>query len=239
MEGSAAVAAASFASGLQHASQLVPMLQRVIREAGWGELSTAGVEALYVSVGPGSFTGLRVAVTLVKGLWLARQLAGGPPLGVVAVPTLRAIVENVPGEPGVEAAVVLDAKRGQVFTASYRWEGASTGVMNGERSPEHGGWREVRPARLDTLADVVAEARSRGVRLRLLGEGLRYHTPPEPAGADLLDEALWWPRAASVGRLGHAMAGRGQWAEAERLEPLYVRLPEAEEKWARQQPAGN
>lgn len=228
MEGGVAAAVVSFASGFQHASQLVPALREVIRRAGWGEEGLADVEALYVSIGPGSFTGLRVAVMLVKGLWLARELAGGPPLGIVAVPTLRVIVENLTATAcdGDEAAVVLDAKRGQIFTASYR------------HLTDGAGWHEVRPPRLDTLASVVAEAHRRGVGLRLTGEGLAYHAVPESdrgwvkvAGAD-----AWWPRAEVVGRLGYAMvtpppgAGPAAWADAETLEPLYVRLPEAQEK---------
>lgn len=209
-----------FASGLRHASGLIGMLRRAMGSAGWGEDAIGEVDELYVSIGPGSFTGLRVAVTLAKGVWLARRTGGQAELRVVAVPTLAAVVGNLEGEEGDEAAVVLDAKRGQVFTASYRWGG--------------GGWMETRPARLDTLAGVVSEAGLRGVRLRLTGEGLGYHAAgaEEAVVAERVKEGLWWPRAAEVGRLGYGMGRRGLWADVMTLEPLYVRLPEAEEKWA-------
>src|SRR5206468_539320 len=78
-----------FPHGLKHAAEIVPMLDRLCRGHGW---SPRDVEQLYVSTGPGSFTGLRIGVTLAKTMALATGVK------LVAVPTVRVLAENAPPE---------------------------------------------------------------------------------------------------------------------------------------------
>lgn len=205
------LARAEFAHGLKHAATLIPEIDRLLREAGW---AVADIGELYISVGPGSFTGLRIAVTLAKTWALARGVK------IVAVPSVRAIVENLPPE-AAHAAIALDAKRGQIFTASYSRDDA-------------GLWQLTRPARLDTLAAVAAADPK---PLTLTGEGLDYHPHPSSPDVVIAPKDLWPARAETVARLGHAMARRGEFADPLRLTPTYVRLPEAEEKWQLEHPA--
>lgn len=197
------VAARQFEHGLRNAAHLLPLIADLIASA---SLAPADVAELYVSVGPGSFTGLRIAVTLAKTWWLTN----GTP--VVAVPSVRAIVENAPANVR-HAAVVLDAKRGQVFTATYSRD-------------EVGAWVEVHPARVDTVAQVVAMGPA---PLVLIGEGIPHHAVPD--GVQVAPAELWPARADAVGRLGFAAARRGLFADPMTLAPTYIRLPEAEEKW--------
>jgi tRNA threonylcarbamoyl adenosine modification protein YeaZ len=103
------VAEERFAHGLQHAAQIVPILDRLTKAQGW---SPRDVQELYVSAGPGSFTGLRIAVTLAKTMSLATGVK------LVAVPTVRVLVENAPPD-ATHAIIVLDAKRDQIFTARF------------------------------------------------------------------------------------------------------------------------
>lgn len=198
---------AVFPHGLQHAAQAVPIADRLIREVGW---APCDLTLACVSIGPGSFTGLRIAVTIAKSLALAAGCR------VVAVPTVRVLAENAPGSAR-HVAIVLDAKRGQIFTATFA------------REPLTSTWVERAPARLDTLINVVATAPR---PLHLLGEGLPYHldTLPSREGIEVTPESDWRARASVVARLGHVMALRGAFADPLTLTPLYVRLPEAVEK---------
>jgi tRNA threonylcarbamoyladenosine biosynthesis protein TsaB len=94
----------------QSAERLLPLIAELLSEAGWPRTS---VERLGVSVGPGSFTGLRVGIACAQGL----SLGLGVPL--VGVTSLRAMARAVPESlPGVRCPV-LDARRAEVFAAGY------------------------------------------------------------------------------------------------------------------------
>jgi tRNA threonylcarbamoyladenosine biosynthesis protein TsaB len=127
-----------------HQERLAPMVEAVMAAAG---LPFAALDRIGVTVGPGSFTGLRVGLAFAKGLGLA---LGKPCVGVG---TLEALAASEPG-PGLTAAVI-DAKRGQVYLQAFA-DGAA--VM----AP-------------DALAVETAAARLaelwRGGPLRLVGPG--------------------------------------------------------------------
>src|SRR5690348_12843563 len=143
--GGAVVAEEQFPHGLKHAAEIVPMIDRLCRARGW---TPRDLEHVYVSAGPGSFTGLRIGITLAKTLALA--------IGVrlIAVPTVRVLAENAPPE-AQNLIIVLDAKREQIFTARFHREA--------------GAWIESEPAHLDSLAAMI----QRSPRpVHLLGEGV-------------------------------------------------------------------
>jgi len=196
-----------FSHGLQHAAGIVPIIDLLCRGRGW---SPAQIEEIYVSAGPGSFTGLRVGVTVAKTLAFATGAR------IVAVPTADVLARNAPSG-WQNLVIVLDAKRDQVFTASFVNDGTGTPVP-----------RE--PAHLDSLS-VVLSRTSRPVHL--LGEGIPYHQqfiPADDPSIILTPPEAWRARAAAVAEVGYAMARRGEWADPHRLTPVYVRRPEAEEK---------
>jgi tRNA threonylcarbamoyladenosine biosynthesis protein TsaB len=192
--------------GLQHASALVPLIDQLCQEH---SLTPADLEEIYVSIGPGSFTGLRVGVTLAKSLAFATGAR------LVAVPSVRVLAENAPADATC-VAIVLDAKRGQIFTATY------------ERAAD-GSWTETRPARLDRLASVIEQATR---PLHLLGDGIPFHRGSIPIDDQIIvaNESTWHATARVVSQLGAAMAARGEFANVFTIKPTYVRLPEAEEK---------
>src|SRR5437016_2233210 len=147
-----------FEHGLQHAAQIVPILDRLCRAQGW---QPRDVEQLYLSAGPGSFTGLRIGITLAKTMALATGVK------LVAVPTVRVLVENAPAN-AKHVVIVLDAKREQIFTARFEREGDR--------------WLEREPAQLASLPDMLARAPR---PVPLLGEGVPYHEkfiPKDDAG---------------------------------------------------------
>lgn len=207
-DGSRVVAEASFGQGLRHAAELLPTIDRLTREHGW---TPASVTHVFVSVGPGSFTGLRVGVTLAKTIAMATGAT------LVAVPTARVLAANAPAEAR-EVVVVLDAKRGQIFTARFTREAAGDD------------WHEAEPARLDTPAAALATA---GRPVYVIGEGVPYHADAIAAAGDgvvVSDSSCAVARAAALVPLGIAMTERGETADPFTLTPLYVRRPEPEEK---------
>jgi tRNA threonylcarbamoyladenosine biosynthesis protein TsaB len=196
-----------FQHGLQHAAQMVPMIDRLCRS---GSVQPRDLKELYVSIGPGSFTGLRIGITLAKTMWLATGVK------IVAVPSVRVLVENAPPD-AQHVIIVLDAKREQIFTA--RFDRAANGT-----------WHQAASAALSDLPTMLA-ASPRPVHL--LGEGIPYHRKfiPDDATVILTPEASWRARAAVVAALGRAMASTHAFADPLTLTPLYIRRPEAEEKW--------
>jgi tRNA threonylcarbamoyladenosine biosynthesis protein TsaB len=201
-----------FEHGLQHAAQIIPIIDRLCRARGW---SPTDLNELYVSAGPGSFTGLRIGITLAKTMALATRVK------LVAVPTVRVLVENAPPEAR-HVVLVLDAKREQIFTARF------------ERD-EQGGWVECEPAHLDSLVAMLERAPR---PVHLLGEGIPYHEkflPQADSRVIVTPTELWRPRARVVAEIGGQLARAGQFSDPDRFAPIYIRKPEAEEKWEQSQ----
>src|SRR5713226_2055195 len=96
---------------ITHSERLLSAVDRLLADCG---LAPSDLEGLAVSVGPGSFTGLRVGLATVKGLAMALGLPVAP------VPTLDALACNL---PFADATVcpLLDARKGEVYCSLYRW----------------------------------------------------------------------------------------------------------------------
>jgi tRNA threonylcarbamoyladenosine biosynthesis protein TsaB len=193
-----------FPQGLKHAAELLPRLDGLLRARGWPPKS---LQELYVSAGPGSFTGLRIGITLAKTL---AMVSGAK---VVSVPSMRVLAQNAPDD-AAHLLVLLDARRGSVFAARF------------EKTA--GQWIEREPAHLAQLAEALARAPR---PLHVLGEGLRFH--PLAAEPDIFPTSpeLWEPSVRHVAHLGMAMARAGEFTPADLLVPIYLRASEAEEKW--------
>jgi len=218
------------AEGLRHGRDLVPAIRDACRRAGW---TPREVPLVAVSIGPGSFTGIRIAVTLAK------FVAWDAGARIVAVPSFLALAANAPAHTGPygsglnkdrmadrpRIATIVDAKRGGLFASVF----------------------ERREGRLDeTFGPAVIEADDLARRLQparlgeppayVLGRGI-VKGRAALAGLELAPEDLWDIRPAEVARLGLEMAARGEFADPLRLEPLYIRPPEAEELWLRRHPS--
>ena len=211
VEEGSTVAVDAFPHGLRHAAEIVSRIDALCRGHGW---KAGDLEEVYVSVGPGSFTGLRIGVTLAKTL----SLATGAKL--VAVPSVEVLARNVPAA-AQRVIVVLDAKRDQIFTARLSRAGASNG------------WTYDEEARLDSLAAMLARSPR---PVYLIGEGIPFHRkfiPADDAGVVVTPEEVWRADAAHVAAIGATMARAGRFADVDRLTPVYIRRPEAEEVYER------
>ena len=204
-DGPALVEEVRFQEGLRHARDMLVAIKGACERAGW---QPRGIDAVAVSIGPGSFTGLRIAVTLAK------FVAWDTGATIAAVPSLRALAENAPADCE-RMACILDAKRGGLYASVFeRREGGLDETF---------GPALIQPADLARRLDRPAFILGRGIPKA--AEAL--------AAFDLAPETLWDVRPATVARLGYAMCERGEFADPLRLEPVYVRRPEAEEIWQR------
>lgn len=188
-----------------YGERLLPALERVLEAAA---LSPDAVDGYAVSIGPGSFTGLRIGLATVKGL----VLATGKPLA--AVPTLEALAATFPFCPH-PVCPLLDARKNEVYCALFALEGGE-------------------PVRL--LEDAVCSLEALLPRITrptvFVGDGLARYG--ETLRRRLKEKALFPPpgRAgaspAVVAVRGRARLLRGEAEDVDRLVPRYLRAPEAE-----------
>jgi len=209
--------------GRTGAESLLPGVDAALRHA---SVTLREVEGFAVSIGPGSFTGLRVGVATAKGLCFG---SGRP---VAPVPTLAAVAAgaSVYDKPVV---ALLDAQRGEVYAALYRAPGPDALLEEGD--PALGVYTpEDLAARLPERCRIVGEG------LLVSGERLRGLVGPQVEWGEPLPA-----RAADVGRLGRLMLEQGEAVSAAALVPGYVRRAQAEvdrtgERFDRQSaPPGN
>jgi tRNA threonylcarbamoyladenosine biosynthesis protein TsaB len=192
-----------------HSERLLPGLAHVLKQAG---MSIADVDVLAVSIGPGSFTGLRVGLGMVKGL----AFATGKP--VAAVPTLEALAWNLPYS-SLPVCALFDARRKELYGALFTWK--------------HD--RFVR----DIPENVMSPAKWAGIlsryeRVVLTGEGAVLY---KASLTNLLGERAvlappdkLYPSPANIAFLGRKMAENGDFSDPVALVPFYIRKAEAETK---------
>jgi tRNA threonylcarbamoyladenosine biosynthesis protein TsaB len=113
-----------------HAERILPMIQRLLAEAG---VDRSSVDRIGVGVGPGSFTGLRVGIALAIGLAL------GLDRPVVGVRSLAAMARGVPSSLPQPRCSLLDARRDELFTATYDGQGRE---LSAARTIPRVGWRD-------------------------------------------------------------------------------------------------
>ena len=209
-QGPRVLAVGVLATTSRHCQWLIPTVRDLCRQQDWPPHL---LDQVYVSAGPGSFTGLRIAVTVAKTLALALDLK------VVAVPTAQVIAARAESleAPPPHLAVALDAKRRQVYGAVFR-------LQEGRYAPL-----------LEACLLAPAELLARSPRpLGLTGEGLTYHAEAFQAGdVPWVPAEYRMPRAQEVHRIGWGMARKGCFTPPAALAPIYIRPPEAEERWAR------
>lgn len=197
--------------GMTHSEGLLPQLEQLLARTGTAKKD---IGLLAVSMGPGSFTGLRIGLATAEAMAYSWQCC------LHGVDTLKALAYNVPLE-GMVLSPVLDAQKGNFYQALYRWQNGSlqelepVQVVSGDRA-------------LERIALQEGPALLLGECGRLVQKGL-------PEGVQAVPQALRMPRAGSV-----ALAALDEFdPEADKkifgLEPYYIRRSEAEELWEKKQ----
>lgn len=190
-------------SALTHSRTLLPMAEDMLKNA---EVSLDNVDVIAVAHGPGSFTGIRIGVSTVKGLaWAANKLC-------VGVSTLEAMAWHGLAHGGY-ICPVMDARRSQVYNALFE-------IKDGRP-------RRLTEDRPIALSDLAEEIRKLNAPVFLVGDGTAIakayfdanNIPCEAAPENLVWQSAW----------GVAMAAAGKPAgDADSLLPVYLRLSQAE-----------
>ncbi len=193
---------------LTHSERLMSTVERVMQDT---RIDVASLDGFAVSIGPGSFTGLRIGLAAAKGLSLATNKP------VIPVPTLKALAWNLPHAQHL-ICPLLDAKKKEVYAAVYRF--AEKELV------------QMLPETVCSLKELAVRIKDRTV---FTGEGARLFQDEirglfgewalfAPASAAV-------PSAASVAELGLRLLAAGQPPDADGITPLYIRRPEAEVAW--------
>ncbi len=213
LEDGALLAAAWQATGLTHSRTLLPMVEDMLHNS---ELTIQEMDAVAVAAGPGSFTGLRIGVSAVKGLaWAAEKPC-------LAVSTLEAMARPLAHMNGI-IVCAMDARRRQIYNAVFRAEGGELIRL-----------REDRAVSLEEAAADLAELEG---PMTIVGDGagLCFEFLSERSIlCALAPQHLRLQSAVGVG-----LAAWRQWpagaVSAQELAPVYLRLSQAErERLARE-----
>lgn len=193
---------------MTHSQTLMPMVQQLFASTG---VTPRQLDCLAVSAGPGSFTGVRIGVSAVKGLGLALQK---PCVGVSA---LAALAHQLRGMEQTVICPVMDARCNQFYNALFQWKHDKLVRLCDDRAVE--------------AMELKKELKSLNFSVILVGDGaqLCYNMLKEDGlSLSLAPPLTRFPRAGSVAQLGAALAKTGFTVDAKSLQPIYLRLPQAE-----------
>lgn len=194
-------------TGLTHSRTLMPLVELLLKNTG---MSVADLDAVAVSAGPGSFTGVRIGVSAAKGLaWAADKPCA-------AVSTLAALARNVAFVDGL-VVCAMDARRQQVYNALFE---AKDGRLT-----------RLTPDRAIALSGLAEELRGDPRPKTVLGDGGKLcfdflteaGIPCRLAPAHLVKE-----NAVSVALEAEELSKHGGLVSAQELAPVYLRPPQAE-----------
>lgn len=197
----------------QHSTILLPMIDRLLKSL---DLKINDVDCIAATSGPGSFTGLRIGAATAKGLCHG---AGKPLIGI---PTLDALAFNMANAKGI-ICPIIDALRGNVYTAIYRWEnGSLIKIID---------YMAVSLEDLDRMLGEYDEY------IIFLGDGIFVYK--EEIIKRLGSRAQFAPismnmqRASSVAALALARYKQGSFDNYLDFAPFYLRKPQAEREYER------
>ncbi|MCP3857086.1 MAG: tRNA (adenosine(37)-N6)-threonylcarbamoyltransferase complex dimerization subunit type 1 TsaB [Actinomycetia bacterium] len=200
------LASAHSARGRHHAESLAPMIEFVCDQA---RVELSELSCVAVDVGPGLFTGLRVGVATATAMAsvLRVPMIGISSLDLLAFPvrfTDRLIV------------VAIDARRGELFHASYR--------------QVSGGVQRLSEARVCTPEGLAAELVATNDEVLLVGDGARRY---EELFSEVqkVERESSHPMATALAQLAHAQALSEEFVKPSEIQPIYLRRPDAEINW--------
>ncbi len=212
-----------------HSQSLMPMMEEMKKRM---DLDLSSIDAIALTAGPGSFTGLRIGAATAKGLGLALDKP------ILPVPTVDALAYNLYGAKAL-VCPLMDARRQQVYTGIYqfdRMEGNGAG-----NSTSCGGYEMhiLRPQCAVSLEEIAESLNALGQEVIFLGDGV-------PVYADLLQLLMKVPYSFAPAHLSRQRAettaalaanryereGEKAFVSADAFRPEYLRLSQAERERA-------
>ncbi|MDF2612963.1 MAG: tsaB [Clostridia bacterium] len=193
---------------LTHSETIMPMMEHMKQLIGL-DLST--LDAIAVTSGPGSFTGLRIGVTTAKALALALDKP------IIGIPTLDAIANNITHTEHV-ICPMMDARRNQVYTALYQWRGKELLRLTDYLAID-----------IDEYLCQIAE---RNEKVIFLGDGVwQYRDKIEEKleyKAEFAASYLTLQRASTLVQIASIEYDKGNSVSASEFVPMYLRKSQAE-----------
>ena len=194
-------------AGLTHSRTLMPLVDSMLQNSG---LQLSDMDLLAVSNGPGSFTGLRIGVSALKGLaWAAEKPC-------VGVSTLEAMAQNLRHTEGV-IVCAMDARRNQIYNALFR--------------ADKGRLTRLAPDRAIGLDQLTRELRNMADPLLVVGDGAQLcsdYLQQQGISCAIAPAHLVMQNAVGVALAAGQLAQAGQITDAQGLGLVYLRLSQAE-----------
>ena len=196
--------------GRRHGETLTPAIEFVCHQA---QIEPKQISLIAVGIGPGLFTGLRVGIATAKAMALALRVP------MIGLSSLDLLVYPVRYTPRL-IVPVIDAKRGEVFSATYR------------HVP--GGVQRMSPYRVITPHDLASDLFATAEECLLIGDGaLRYAEMfADNDQHELGSVGTAYPSAAALVELAQPRAVREEFVQPSEIEPLYLRKADAKINWA-------
>lgn len=199
----------SVTAGLNHSETLLPMVENALKTA---HITVDDVDMFAISEGPGSFTGVRIGVSLLKGL------AFGKDKLCVGVSTLEALAYNLKGFSGV-ICPVMDARREQVYNALFLSDGENITRLCEDRAIS-----------LCALDEELKKLSGEGKNIYLCGDGYDLAKKNITAKSETTPVLLREQNAFSVGLCALKKYNENKELSYydKDLKPMYLRVPQAE-----------
>ncbi len=194
-------------NGITHSETLVPLIDELFR---FSKMSINDVDAFACSIGPGSFTGLRIGIATIKGFALSLKKP------VISVPTLLSLAYNVPHFDGI-VCTVLDARNDNVYSALFNVKGKPE--MIGDYIT-------------DTIDTLIDELKKYNTNILFVGDGSVSFK--EKFENEFKERAFFMPShlneqtALSVAKSAFDKALLNDYDSVDAMHPLYLRKSQAE-----------
>lgn len=194
-----------------HSQKLLPIIHEVLKNC---DMRPRDIDVFGVSLGPGSFTGLRIGITTVK---VMAQALNKP---VVGVSTLEGLAYNIPFYDGL-ICPIIDAQGESVYSALFKWES--------------GKLHEIKEQEVLEMDELLKQVKTLNQKVIFLGDGVERFKP-------IISEELFnlcqfptstfmLPRASSILEIVRSKAERGLLQTFQEILPIYMRKSQAERQY--------
>jgi len=188
--------------GIRHSELLITKLKSLLKKA---HISIADIDYFVCDIGPGSFTGIRIGLSTVKGFAYSLNKP------VVGISSLDILAHNVKECPEGLIIPIIDARRGLVYSAIYKIKKDKIIKMS--------------PYMLISVQDLFKKIKAKE-RIIFLGDGLRNYRDLIVAkfgrNARISGEAFWYPKAGNILEIAQGLIKRKKLSDALRIKPLYL-----------------
>lgn len=191
-----------------HSQKLMPMIKETLESC---EVDITDIDLFVVSIGPGSFTGLRIGVATAKGL------AHSVNKPIIGVNTLDLLAYGIPYFEGI-ICPIIDARNNQVYTSQFKWDISGPQLLNSYQAED--------------IENIIENLMEQNQRVIFVGDGVAVHK--DTISKKIKNLALFAPnfsavqRASVLAELAIKKYKEGYTDSYLTLAPFYLRKSQAE-----------